>query len=170
MHAGLTRKTALIAAIAAVGVAGCGGSDDGGSNASGGSTSSSTSEALSSSDYASEIQGVLTRFGEAAVSLGAAQSSAESLDELQGLTQTAVDDLNAITPPTEAEEGHRTLTAALGGYLSEIEALADTVQSDNPDDAQAAALQLQQAALDFQSEFADAAAQLQDAGIELPAE
>ena len=116
-----------------------------------------------------------TTFGEESVSLGTELSSATTpdelrsgVDDLQGLTQTAVDDLNDITPPEEAAEGHETLTGALEGYLSDIEALASAVESDDPEAAQEAALQFQEAAVDVQSQLAEAASQLEEAGIKPP--
>ena len=167
MHFDLKRKTALLAATAALAIAGCGGDDEDG----GGS-----SEPLSEEDYASEIESVLTTFGEESISLGTELSSATTPEELrsgvadlQSLTETAVDDLNAIEPPEEAAEGHETLTGALEGYLSDIETLAGAVESDDPKAAQDAALEFQEAAVDVQSELAEAASQLEEAGIEAPA-
>jgi hypothetical protein len=164
----LKRKTALVAATAALAVTGCGGDDgdDGGSG-----------EPLSEEDYASEIEGILTTFGEESVSLGTELSSATSPDELRSgvgdledLTQTAVDDLNAIEPPEEAAEGHETLTGALEGYLSDIQDLGSAVQGDDPEAAQQAALDFQKAAVDVQSQLSEAASQLEDAGIKAPSE
>ena len=167
MHFDLKRKTALIAAAAALAIAGCGGDDDDSSGDSG--------EPLSEEDYATEIESVLTTFGEESISLGTELSSATTPDELrsgvsdlQALTETAVDDLNAIEPPEEAAEGHETLTGALEGYLSDIETLAGAVESDDPKAAQEAALDFQEAAVDVQSELAEAASQLEEAGIEAP--
>jgi hypothetical protein len=165
MHFDLKRKTALIAATAALAIAGCGGDDDDGGGG----------DPLSEEDYATEIENVLTTFGEDSIELGTELSSATTpeelrsgVDDLQALTQTAVDDLNDITPPEEAAEGHETLTGALEGYLSDIETLAGAVESDDPKAAQEAALQFQEAAVDVQSELAEAASQLEDAGIEAP--
>ena len=170
MHFDLKRKTALLAAAVALAITGCGGDDEGGDDGGGG-------EPLSESDYASEIQSILTTFGEESISLGTELSSATTpeqlrsgVDDLQALTQTAVDDLNAIEPPEAAAEGHETLTGALEGYLSDIETLAEAVQSDDPKAAQDAAVAFQEAAVDVQSELSDAATQLQDAGIEAPSE
>jgi len=169
MNFDLKRRTALLIATAALAVAGCGGDDDGGDDDGG--------EALSESDYAAEIQSILTTFGEESIALGTELSSATTpdelrsgVDDLQALTQTAVDDLNAIEPPESAAEGHETLTGALEGYLSDIETLASAVESDDPKAAQDAALEFQEAAVDVQSELADAANQLQDAGIDAPSE
>ena len=166
MNFDLKRKTALLVATAALAVAGCGGDDDSGDDG---------GEALSESDYAAEIQSILTTFGEESISLGTELSSATTpdelrsgVDDLQALTQTAVDDLNAIEPPESAAEGHETLTGALEGYLSDIETLASAVESDDPKAAQEAAVEFQEAAVDVQSELSDAATQLQDAGIEAP--
>ncbi len=172
MHFDLKRKSALIAAAAALALAGCGGDDDD----SGDSGDSGDGEALSEAEYTTEVEEVLTTFGENSVSLGTELSSATSpdelragVDDLQALTQTAVDDLNDIAPPEAAEEGHETLTGALEGYLSDIETLAGAVESDDPEAAQEAALEFQEAATDVQSELAEAASQLQEAGIN-PAE
>jgi hypothetical protein len=158
MHFDLKRKTALLAAAAAIAVAGCGGGDE-----------------LSEEDYATEVEDVLTTFGEESVALGTELSSATSpdqlrsgVDELQALTQTAVDDLNDIEPPEDAAEGHETLTGALEGYLADIETLAAGVEGDDPEAAQEAALKFQEAAVDVQSELAEAASQLEEAGIDAP--
>ena len=168
MNFDLKRKTALVIATAALAIAGCGDDDDGGDDG---------GEALSESDYAAEIQSILTTFGEESISLGTELSSATTpdelrsgVDDLQALTQTAVDDLNAIEPPESAAEGHETLTGALEGYLSDIETLAGAVETDDPKAAQEAALEFQEAAVDVQSELAEAATQLQDAGIDAPSE
>ena len=165
MNFDLKRKTALLVATAALAIAGCGGDDDEGDSG----------EALSGDDYATEIESVLTTFGEESISLGTELSSATTpdelrsgVDDLQALTQTAVDDLNAIEPPEEAAEGHETLTGALEGYLSDIEDLASAVESDDPKAAQKAAQQFQEAAVDVQSQLAEAASQLEEAGIEAP--
>ncbi len=168
MNFDLKRKTALLIATAALAIAGCGGDDEG---------DDSGGEALSESDYAAEIQSILTTFGEESISLGTELSSATTpdalrsgVDDLQALTQTAVDDLNAIEPPESAAEGHETLTGALEGYLSDIETLAGAVETDDPKAAQEAALEFQEAAVDVQSQLAEAATQLQDAGIDAPSE
>ena len=158
MHFDLKKTTALLAATAALAVAGCGGGDE-----------------LSEEEYASEIESVLTTFGEESITLGTELSSATTpdelrsgVDDLQALTQTAVDDLNEIEPPEDAAEGHETLTGALEGYLSDIEALAGAVESDDPEAAQEAALQFQEAAVEVQAQLAEAASQLEEAGIEAP--
>lgn len=158
MHFDLKRKTALVAATAAIAIAGCGGGDE-----------------LSNEEYANEVGDILTTFGEESISLGTELSSAATPEELQSgvadleeITQTAVDDLNAIEPPSDASEGHDTLVGALEGYLSDIQSLGDAVDTDDPKAAQEAALEFQKAAVDVQSELAEAASQLEDAGIEAP--
>jgi hypothetical protein len=158
MHFDVKRKTALFAAAAAIAIAGCGGDDE-----------------LSEEDYAAELEDVLTTFGEESVALGTELSSATTPDQLrsgvndlQALTQTAVDDLNEIEPPEDAAEGHETLTGALEGYLSDIETLAGAVETDDPEAAQEAALEFQKAAVDVQSELAEAQSQLEEAGIDAP--
>jgi len=157
MHFDLKSTTALLAATAAIAIAGCGGDE------------------LSEEDYAAEIDDVLSTFGEESVALGTELSSATTpdqlrsgVDDLQALTQTAVDDLNEIEPPEDAAEGHETLTGALEGYLSDIETLAGAVETDDPEAAQEAALEFQEAAVDVQSELEKAASQLEDAGIDAP--
>lgn len=167
MNFDLRKLLVLFAAIAALIAGGCGGDDEGDSGGGG--------EALSEEDYASEINEILTTFGEESISLGTELSSAASPDELRsgvddlsGLTQTAVDDLNAIEPPEEAAEAHETLTSALEGYLEDIDTLASAVETDDPAEAQEAALAFQEAAVEVQSDLADAATQLQEAGIEAP--
>jgi hypothetical protein len=165
MHFDLKKKTALIAATAALAIAGCGGDDDDGGGG----------EPLSEEDYVTEVESVLTTFGEESIELGTELSSATTpdqlrsgVDDLQALTQTAVDDLQAIEPPEAAAEGHETLTGALEGYLADIESLGEAVESDDPEAAQEAALKFQEAAVDVQSELGEAASQLEEAGIEAP--
>jgi hypothetical protein len=168
MNLDLKKLIALFAALAALVVAGCGSDDEGDSGG---------GDPLSEEDYATEINDILTTFGEESITLGTELSSAASPEELQsgvddlsGLTATAVEDLNGIEPPEEAAEAHETLTGALEGYLEDIETLASAVETDDPAAAQEAALEFQEAAVDVQSELADASEQLQEAGIQAPSE
>jgi len=158
----------LLAMVAALLVAGCGGDDEGSDDGGG--------EPLSEEDYAGEIQGILTTFGEESISLGtelAGSTSPEDLgsgvDSLGEVTQTAVDDLNAITPPEAAAEAHETLTAALEGYLGDIDTLSSDLDGASPEETQQAALDFQESATAVQTDLAEAASQLQEAGIEAPA-
>lgn len=169
MNFDLRKLFVLLATFAALVAAGCGGDDESDS-------SSDSGEPLSSEEYATEIEGILRTFGEESITLGTELSGATSpeelrsgVDDLSALTQTAVDDLNAIEPPEEAGEAHETLTSALEGYLEDIETLSEAVQSDDPQAAQQAALDFQEAAVEVQSDLSEAATQLQDAGIEAPA-
>jgi hypothetical protein len=163
----LKRVLVLLAAVVALIAGGCGGDDE--------ESSSGGGDPLSEEEYATEIQDVLTTFGEESISLGTELSSATSpdelrsgVDELASLTQTAVDDLSAIEPPEDAAEAHETLTGALEGYLADIETLQSAVESDDPKEAQQAALEFQEAATGVQDDLAEAANQLQEAGIEGP--
>ena len=58
MHFDLKRKTALVAATAALAIAGCGGDDD---------DDDGGGEPLSEEDYATEIESVLRTFGEESI-------------------------------------------------------------------------------------------------------
>lgn len=104
-----------LAVLAALVVGGCGGDDesDGGDEP--------EAEALSVEEYTTETDEVLMTFGEESISLGTELQSAETAEEAQAgvgeldtVTQTAVDDLNAIEPPEEAAEGHESLVTARG--------------------------------------------------------
>ncbi|MDQ3759870.1 MAG: hypothetical protein M3331_08025 [Actinomycetota bacterium] len=166
----LHRTLTLLATVAALAMAGCGGDEEGGD------TSPSSGDPLSEEDYATEIQDVLTTFGEESVSLGselAASSSPEDLEagvgSLDDVTQTAVDELNAIEPPEAAADAHETLTGALEGYLDDIGTLLSDLDGASPEETQQAALDFQEAATDVQTELAEAATQLEEAGIEAPA-
>ena len=121
-------------------------------------------------------EAVLTTFGEESVNLGtelAGSSSPEDLEagvgSLDEVTQTAVDDLNSIEPPGEAAEAHETLTSALEGYLDDIGTLASDLDGASPEETQQAAVDFQESAAEVQTNLAEAAQQLQDAGIEAPA-
>ena len=158
-----------LAVLAALVVGGCGGDDesDGGDEP--------EAEALSVEEYTTETDEVLMTFGEESISLGTELQSAETAEEAQAgveeldtLTQTAVDDLNAIEPPEEAAEGHESLVTALEGYLADIETLGEGLSSDDPQAVQEAVLAFQEAGQTVIADLQTAAEQLQEAGIAPP--
>jgi glutamyl-tRNA reductase len=162
----LKKTMTLVATVAALAMAGCGGDEEG----------DSSGEPLSEEDYAAEIQDVLTTFGEESTNLGAdlaGSSSPEDLEagvgSLDDVTQTAVDDLNAIEPPEAAAEAHETLTSALEGYLEDIQTLLSELDGASPEETQQAALDFQESATEVQTNLGEAAQQLQESGIEAPA-
>ena len=166
MNFDLRKLLVLLAAVAALVAGGCGGDDD---------ESSDGGEPLSADAYETEIQGILQTFGEESVAIGGELQSATSADdlaagvgELDTLTQTAVDDLNAIEPPEDAADAHETLTTALEGYLEDTGSLVEVVDSGDDQAIQAAGVEFQEAAVEVQSDIAEALQQLEDAGIEPP--
>lgn len=163
------RFLVLFAMVAALLVAGCGGDDEGGE--------SGASEPLSEEDYATEIDDILTTFGEESIRLGAELTETTEpeelqagVDELSGATQTVVDELNAIEPPESAAEGHEALTTALEDYVGSIETLSSDLDGASPEEAQQATLDFRTAAMEFEPALTDAVEMLEAAGIEPPVE
>ena len=158
----------MLALVAALLVAGCGGDDEG---------DEGSAEPVSEEEYATEIGDILTGFGEESINLASSLAEAQSTDELlsgveelSDLTETSVDELTAIEPPEEASEGHETLTTALEGYLDDLNNLSTALEDagDDPQAVQDAALEFQEAATSVQTDLQEAATQLQEAGIEPP--
>lgn len=154
--------------FAALLVAGCGEEEESGD---------SGAEPVSEEEYGSEVGDILTTFGEESITLASDLAGAQSTDELLSgveslteLTQSSVEDLNAIEPPEDAAEGHETLTTALEGYLDDLNNLSTALEDagDDPQAVQDAALEFQEAATSVQTDLQEAATQLQEAGIEPP--
>ena len=173
-------KLPLIALVLACLIAfgGCGGSSD---STSSDSTSSSTESSTSadsstdttaaSGDYSQELGSILTDFGTSFQSTGADLQGVTDPDELtsginslQDETQSTLDELNALDPPSEAQEGQDQLVSAfddLQGSLGDI----SEIDPSNPQGAQDVASQFQDAASQFQTDFGAAIDTLSAAGV-----
>jgi hypothetical protein len=155
----------VLALFGLIAVAGCGSSDD---------SDSTSSEALSNEEYAQQIQTVLTDFGSSFSDLGTQISNSDDADQFGNLVdqaedeiQGAIDDLNAITPPADAQEGHDQMVAALENFSSKLTDVSEAADSGDNKALVQAAQSLQSAAVDFQTDLQQAAQSLQDAGITL---
>lgn len=155
----------VLAVFGLVAVAGCGSSD---------SSDSTSSEALSNEEYAEQVQTILTDFGSSFSDLGSQISNSENADQFSDLVnqaedeiQSAIDDLNAITPPADAQEGHDQMVAALENFSSKLTDVSEAADSGDDKALVQAAQSLQTAAIDFQTDLQQAAQSLQDAGITL---
>ena len=69
--------------------------------------------------------------------------------------------------PTEAQEGHDQVLAALEDFSSKLTDVSDAADSGDKTALQDAATALQEAGLDFQTQLTEAAASLEDAGVSL---
>ena len=156
------RTTLAIAALAApVGALGCGGDDDGG-------------EALSPEEYAQQGGEIRQTFGEESTRLGTelqAATSAEELDagvgEVQEVTQTSIDELEALDPPEEAAEEHEALIGVFEDYAGVVAELKEATESGDRAAIQEAGATFQAEASGLRPEIEEAISNLQDAGIPL---
>lgn len=157
----------VLALFGLIAVAGCGSSDSTESD-------STSSEALSNEEYASQVQTILTDFGSNFSDLGSQISNSENsaefsdlVDQAEGEIQTAIDELNAITPPADAQEGHDQMVAALENFSSKLTDVSEAADSGDDKALVESAQSLQTAAIDFQTDLQQAAQSLQEAGITL---
>jgi hypothetical protein len=158
----------ILALVGLIAVAGCGGSDDTDS------TDSTSSEALSNEEYAEQAQAILLDFGTSFQQLGADISASKSPEEFGDLVndaeaeiQGAIDEFSALTPPSDAQEGHDQTLSALENFSSKLTDVSEAADSGDEAALQEAAQGLQQAGLDFQTELTQASESLSEAGIEL---
>ena len=161
----------LLALVGLVAVAGCGGDD------STDSTDSTSSEELSSEEYAQEAQAILLEFGTNFQELGTEISASkdesefsELVDEAEAEIQSAIDEFSALTPPSEAQEGHDQTLSALENFSSKLTDVSEAADTGDEQALQEAAQALQEAGLAFQEELTQAAQSLQEAGIALGGE
>ncbi|MEJ7876714.1 MAG: hypothetical protein WKF62_08640 [Solirubrobacterales bacterium] len=158
----------LLAMIAALLVAGCGGDDEGDSG-----ESSSSGEPLSEEDYAVELGEVLEPLGTELEEVGAATSSGTDEEAVEGVSsvsdslESSISDLEGITPPENVADAHEAMIASLGEFQEAADEFASTDPSDQPA-LQDAEVALQESAGTFQTNFASAISEIQSAGIEPP--
>jgi len=157
------RTTLAIAALAVpAGVLGCGGGDNGGG------------EALSAEEYAQQVDDIRQTFAEESTRLGTelqGATSAEELDagvgEIQEVTQTSIDELEALEPPEEAAEEHEALIGVFEEYEGVVADLKEATASGDQAAIQEAGSTFQAEAGGLQPEIEEAITNLEDAGIPL---
>ena len=140
-------------------------------------TTEASGEALSAEDYSAEITVILGDFGTSFTELGseitASQDDPEKaaglFDEAETEIQGAIDDLSALTPPEEAQEGHDQLIAALEDFSSKLTDVSNAADSGDEAGLLQAATDLQAAAGDFQTQFTKALTTLSKAGVDVGA-
>lgn len=150
----------LAALVSAALLAACGG-DDGG-------------DSLSDQEYSDELSTVFTDISENEV-LGEQLSNAENPEELAGgleetktILGTAADDLEALEPPADAEEGNAALVSSLRDFNAAVDPVLTAAEEGDQQALQGAAMDFQQAGETFQQDFAEAAMMLEEAGIPEP--
>jgi len=153
----------ILALVGLIAVAGCGGSD----------STDSTGDDLSNEEYAQQAASVMIEFASsfqrASASLPSAsdgQESANGIDAMEDATRTAIDNYSALTPPTDAQQGHDQVVAALENLSSKLADVSDAAKSGKLKQASKA---LQQAGTDFQQDLAQADTSLKEAGVDLDA-
>jgi hypothetical protein len=151
----LTRIAAVIAALmlsTALLVA-CGGDDD-------------------KETYAQDVEDVLTPLGDTLTSLGTDVSSssdpkqlAEGIGEAEDAIESSIGDLEAITPPEGVEDVQNDLIDALQSFSDELATVREAAEKGDLAELQKAALNLPQAAADFQTQLTDIQNAAIDAGV-----
>lgn len=156
---------ALLALVGLIALTGCGSSD---------STDSSSSEALSNDAYAQQVTTIITSFGTSFQALGSEISNAsdpaqltDGLKQAEDGIQGAIDDLNALQPPADAEQGQQQLVAALEGFSAELTKVSDAVESGDKSAITAAVAGLQTASVTLSGDLSEAQKSLEAAGITL---
>ena len=143
--AALLLSTALIAA--------CGGSDE-------------------KEQYAQDVEAVLTPLGDTLTSLGTDVSSstdpkqlAEGIGKAEDAIQSSIGDLEAITPPDGVEGVQEDLISALQDFSDQLKGVREAAEKGDLAELQKEALNLPQAASEFQTKLTDIQNAAIDAGV-----
>ena len=151
----LTRIAAVVAALllSTAFIAACGGSDD-------------------KEQYAQDVEDVLTPLGTTLTDLGTDVSSstdpqqlAEGIGQAEDAIESSIGDLEAITPPEGVEGVQEDLIAALQGFSDELATVREAAEKGDLAELQKAALNLPQAATEFQTQLTDIQNAAIDAGV-----
>ena len=151
----ITRILAVVAALmlSTALLAACGGSDD--------------KEA-----YAQDVEDVLTPLGDTLTSLGTDVSSstdpkqlAEGIGSAEDAIEASIGDLEAITPPEGVEDVQNDLIDALQSFSDQLATVREAAEKGDLAELQKAALNLPQAAADFQTQLTDIQQAAIDAGV-----
>jgi hypothetical protein len=146
--------TVLVALLmSAALIAACGGGDD-------------------KEEYAQQVEDVLTPLGSTLTSLGTDVSSstdpkqlADGIGQAEDAIQGSIDDLEAITPPEGVESVQEDLISALQDFSDELTTVREAAEKGDLAELQKAALNLPQAAADFQTKLTDIQNAAIDAGV-----
>lgn len=156
---------AAAAAIALVALVACGDGD--GDNGSDG-------EELSREDYAAEVRDILEPLGDELTDIGGVVGGSETPEELADSLQTAegeiadaVDDLEALQPPSELEGAHQALIDALETFNEGLMELSDAAETSDVAEILDAARRLPSAIEELEGELDQIREELRDAGVEL---
>lgn len=168
----------LLALVGLIALSGCG--DDESSDSTSTSAESTATDASTEStatdagsdDYGGQLTTILTTFGTDFQALAPEISGAKTpedfntlVDEAETGIQTTIDDLSALEPPAEAQEGQDQLIAAFEGFSSSLTGVSDAAASGDKAALQSAAADLQTAAQTFTTDLTEAAQSLQAAGV-----
>lgn len=149
-------RSRLVAGLLVAGalVAGCGGGDE-----------------LSEEEYREEVEGVLTPLGEELTTIGTETSNqttpegvADGLGQAEEALETGVTDLEDIEPPSDLQEPHDRMVAAIETFEQETQTAREGAEEG---DLQAVATEYVTAATEFQSELAEVVQDFQDAGLDI---
>jgi hypothetical protein len=131
----MPRRLTLIAALLALGLAGCGDDDK---DKSGSSRTQPTTGASSVSSYKlglgkaiSGFQAAGQDFKNAVNETSSLRARAGALDEYQGRVTSAADDLQALSPPRNVAAAHRSLTDALRKIAKACQPAIDAGRAGN---------------------------------------
>ncbi|MGI8460812.1 MAG: hypothetical protein ACR2OC_04120 [Solirubrobacterales bacterium] len=161
--------SALIAVIATLALVACGGDDEEST-----STATATTEEVSADEYEAEANAVLDPLNGELEGAGAAAANPDSpeayvtaIEDVQGVVDGAVADLDAITPPENVAAPHDQVISALEEFGSALDPIKDAAESGDEQELTAAALDLAPVLEEFAAEVTEAEAEFAAAGIEL---
>lgn len=176
----------LLAIVGLIALTGCGGDDSSSTESSSTATSTdstttdasaATDSTASSADPAAEEYGqgltaALTDFGTSFQKLGSdlqgaskpAQISA-GVSQLEDQLSTTIDELNALDPPAEAQDGQDQVVAAFEGLSGKLGDVGDAVGAGDPQAAKQAAQALQSAVASFQGDLQAGITEITQAGV-----
>jgi hypothetical protein len=175
----------LLALVGLIAVAGCGSDDSSDSSSSDSTTAtessttatdstSSDSTSADDGDYAQSLTAILTDFGTSFQTLGTKlqgvkdeDALASGIDELESQIQTTIDDLKALDPPEEAQQGQDDVIAAFEAFSQKLTDVSDAVDSGDASAAKTAAQDLQEAATTFQQDFTAGITEITQSGVEV---
>lgn len=162
----LSKPLALLLALAALALVACGGDDDEGGDDGGG-------EPLSAEEYDAQTEAALESFANLN-ELSAPLANPDSVEQyvagvrdIVSEIEGTVTELDAIEPPENVAALHDELIATVDAYGAAFPPVADAAEAGDETALQAGAEDLQQAALDFQSDATDLAQRFEAEGIEL---
>lgn len=157
----MTARTllALTGAIATLGIAACGGDDNGG--------------ALSTEEYDERTEAALQsivdldELSEPLANPGSVEEYVDGVRAIEAEISSVVDELEAIEPPSEIASLHDELIELVAGYGAAFPPVADAAEAEDQKELQKQAQKLQESAVEFQQTATDLDARFQEEGIDL---